>query len=80
MAIDLENKILTKKRFSSQVEYTMLDKRIGAMEAVLHICEENQLDPADVGKLITDQLKAKIEAEARSVNMLPRVGTLPGME
>lgn len=80
MAIDLENKVLTKKRFSQKVEYTMLDKRVGAMEAALLVCEENQLDPSEVGKLFTDQLKARIEAEARSVNMLPRRSTLPGME
>ena len=58
----------------------MLDKRIGATEAVLHICEENQLDPGEVARLLTDQIKSKIEAEARSANMLPRMSALPGQE
>lgn len=76
----IETKILNKKRFSELVEYRIIEKRIGAMEAVLMVCEDSQIDPADVNKLLSDSIKQKIEAEARALNMLERVGTIPGLE
>lgn len=77
MVDGLESKILNKKRFSELVEYKIIEKRIGAMEAVLIVCEDNNIDPLDVSKLLSESLKQKIEAEARSLNLLPRTSTLP---
>ena len=80
--VDLESKILNKKRFSELVEYRIIEKRIGAMEAVLMVCEDNQIDPLDVKKLLSDSIQQKIEAEARKLNLLDgdRASTLPGLD
>lgn len=80
MSIELENKILNKKKFSELVEYTIIAHRCTATDAVLYVCEDNLLDPSDVKKLLSDSIIQKIEAEARKVNLLPRCSTLPGME
>jgi hypothetical protein len=47
------------------------------MEAILDICEENDLEPEDISKYISGIIKDKLEAEARSLNFLPRLNTLP---
>jgi hypothetical protein len=46
------------------------------MEAVLHYCEEKQIDPLDIGKLISPVIKSKIEAEAMTRNLLPKSNSL----
>ena len=63
--------ILTKQSLTILVERLVAKERMSYMEAVLHICEERQIDPLDIGKLISPGIKAKIEAEAKSSNLLP---------
>ena len=66
----LEN-ILTKQTLTTLVERLVAREHMSYMEAVLHVCEERQIDPLDIGKLISPSIKAKIEAEAMASNMLP---------
>jgi hypothetical protein len=47
------------------------------MEAVLHYCEKEGIDPATIKSLISKGLKEKIEANARDLNFLPRCAQLP---
>ena len=47
------------------------------MDAVLHFCDENKIDPAEVGKLISKPLKEKITLEAQELNLLAKTGKLP---
>jgi hypothetical protein len=47
------------------------------MDAILDYCEKNSMEPDTIGPLISKPLKEKIEAEARKLNFLPRVATLP---
>ena len=46
------------------------------MDAILHLCEENDIDPEDVRKFISPIIKDKLEAEAMSLNYLPKQNTL----
>jgi hypothetical protein len=46
------------------------------MEAVLHYCEENYLEPQDVASLINKSLKDKIEMNFRDLNYLPKQAQL----
>jgi hypothetical protein len=68
--------ILTKQIMTQLVEKLVSEERMSYMEAVLHICEERQIDPLDIGKLIGPTIKAKIEAEAMSANLLPKSNML----
>jgi len=70
--VDLDNKIITKKRFSEAVEHMVLRTKIPFMEAVLEVCEKNQLDPGDVKRLLTDSILNKIEAEAVKNRLIPK--------
>jgi hypothetical protein len=71
----LEN-ILTKSTFTQLVEDLVLNKKMGYIEAVLFLCDERQIDPADIGKVISPSIKSKIEAEAMSHNLLPKSNSL----
>ena len=67
---------LTRSKFTKIVEETVLDKALSYMDAVLYICEKNSIDPEDVKKVISPIIKGKIEAEAMSLNFLPKQNTL----
>jgi hypothetical protein len=54
----------------------VIDEKMTYMEAVLHYCEEKQIDPLDIGKLISPVIKSKIEAEAMTRNLLPKSNSL----
>jgi len=68
---------LTKTKFSKMVEEVVYIKRISYMDAVIHICEENEFEIEDMRKYISNVIKEKIEAEAMRLNFLPRQNTLP---
>ena len=43
----------------------------------MHACDNTNIDPEDVGKFISTIVKDKVEAEARRLNYLPQLNTLP---
>jgi len=47
------------------------------MDAILDYCEKNQMEPDTIAPLISKPLKEKLEADARELNFLPKVATLP---
>lgn len=63
---------LTKSEFTRIVEKEVSEKKIGYMEAVLLICEENDIDPQDSKKFISAPIREKIECEAMNLNLLPK--------
>jgi hypothetical protein len=46
------------------------------MEAVLLLCEKNDIEPEDVNKFISPIIKGKLEAEAMKLNFLPKTNSL----
>ena len=46
------------------------------MDAILHLCEKNDIEPEDVNKFISPIIKGKLEAEAMKLNFLPRTNSL----
>lgn len=68
--------ILTKQSLATIIEKLVIDEKMTYMEAVLHYCEEKQIDPLDIGKLISPVIKSKIEAEAMTRNLLPKTNSL----
>jgi len=68
---------MTKAKFSKLVDSVVISKRLSYMDAVLHLCEEYQIDPSDVKRYISSVVKTKIEAEAMSLNFIPKKNELP---
>ena len=52
-------------------------KQLSYIDAVVHLCDNVNIDPEDVSKFISSILKDKIEAEARRLNYLPKQNELP---
>jgi len=68
----IEQKFLTKSKFSKLIEHTVIAKRISYMDAIVWLCEEHSIEIEDVRKFISPIIKDKLEAEARKLNFLPR--------
>jgi len=47
------------------------------MDAVIHLCEESEVELEEVRKFISPVIKNKLEAEAMNLNFLPRGNQLP---
>ena len=63
--------VLTKKKFTRTIgDYMSGHPRSTYIDAVLAICEKQGIDPSDIKKLISQQIKDKIEAEAVSSNLV----------
>jgi hypothetical protein len=72
----IENNFLTKNKFTKLIESTVSELSIPYMEAILHVCEKNDIEPEDVRKFISPIIKGKVEAEAMQLNFLPKLNTL----
>lgn len=69
--------MMTKSRFTKMVEDWVREKQQPYLDAVVAICENNNMDVEDCKKYVSPVIKNKIEAEAMSLNYLPRQNTLP---
>jgi len=67
----------TSKTFTLTIENIVKEKSITHMDAVLWYCEQEGLEPDELGTLISKGLKEKIEANARELNFLPKQAQLP---
>ena len=72
-----QEKFLTKARFTTLVENVVKEHKSSYMDAIIHVCEDVDLDLEDVKKDIAPIIKDKLEAEAMRLNFLPRQNTLP---
>jgi hypothetical protein len=68
----IEEQFLTKSKFTKLIEGTVADMKIPYMDAILHVCEKNNIEPEDVKKFISPIIKNKLEAEAMDLNFLPK--------
>jgi hypothetical protein len=62
--------ILTKKKFTNSVEELVIQKKLSYIDAIVHFCQENHLEPDSVKGLVTPPLKEKIRAEAINLRFL----------
>ena len=44
----IEQQFLTKTKFAKLIEETVKDLKIPYMEAIIHVCEKNNIEPEDV--------------------------------
>ena len=66
----IEQKIMTRKRFSAAVEHLVANNNMSYIDAASYIIEERAMDYKNMKKLLTDSLKQKIEEEAASLNLI----------
>tara|TARA_B100000508_G_scaffold138079_1_gene133557 strand:- start:283 stop:495 length:213 start_codon:yes stop_codon:yes gene_type:complete len=69
---------MNAKQFSLKIEEIKRNNGdMSYMDAILHYCDENKIDPAEVGKYISKSLKEKITIEAQGLNLIEKGGKLP---
>tara|TARA_Y100001938_G_scaffold59863_1_gene83535 strand:+ start:453 stop:638 length:186 start_codon:yes stop_codon:yes gene_type:complete len=59
------------------IEEMVQEKKLTYMDACLHYCEENNVEPESLGRLVNKSLKQKIQVEAEGLHFLPKTSTLP---
>ena len=66
----IDQKIMTRKRFSTAVEHLVSNNKMSYIDAAAYIIEKRGMDYKNMKKLLTDSLKQKIEEEAASLNLI----------
>jgi hypothetical protein len=75
--MSIEDKFLNKQKFSMLIEETVLKDKISYMDAIIEVCERNNIELEEVKKYVSPSIKDKLEAEARQLNYLPKLNSLP---
>jgi hypothetical protein len=68
--------VITPPELATKVYTLVQEEHLSYVEAIIHICDELDIDPTDMGKLVTGSLKDKVEAEAQRNNILPKPNSL----
>ena len=69
----LENKFFCPSRFAQEIEsLVQTNADMNYIEAIIHFCEQNNIDVESVPKLISKPLKEIIKYEAMELNFLKR--------
>jgi hypothetical protein len=68
--------VLTKTGLTEQAEHLVRTEGMQYCEAIIHICNLNQIEPEDIASLVTGALKDKLHAEAQRNNFLPKSNSL----
>ena len=69
----LESKFFCPSRFAQEIEtLVQVNPEMNYIDAIVHFCEQNNLDLESVPKLISKPLKEKIKYEAMELNFLKK--------
>jgi len=69
--MQLDGLMLTKNTFSKMIEETVKEKNLSYIDAIVHLCEKNNIELEDTKKYISNVIKNKIEVEAQKLNFIP---------
>lgn len=72
----LEDQFLTKSKFTKLIESTVVELKIPYMDAIIKVCETNEIEIDDIKKFISPVIKDKLEAEAMDLNFLPKKNSI----
>ena len=59
------------------IENLVQQTKMTYIDAVMHYCEENKLEPDTAGKMIGGKLKQNIQEEAEDLHLIQRTSKLP---
>jgi hypothetical protein len=69
----LESKFFCPSRFAQEIEnLVQVNIEMNYIDAIIHFCEQNNIDLESVPKLISKPLKEKIKYEAMELNFLKK--------
>lgn len=68
---------LNSAEFCKQVEWWVEQEGLSYMDAILHVCEKNELDLDEIGPLVNTRIQEFVRREASELRMIPAVASLP---
>ena len=66
---------ITKEQLRFEVEKLVYGDGMTYTESIIEICEQKEIDPEDMAKLVKGPLKNKLEVEAMDRNIIKRTTT-----
>ena len=67
----------TSAEFYTKIVKLVEDTKLSYMDAVMHYCDLNNMEPETAAQLVNTKLKAQIREEAEVLNFLPKTAKLP---
>ena len=64
-------------RFMANIEELVQRTKMTYIDAVVHYCEENKLEPETTGQMVGGKLKQHIQEEAEGLNLIQKSSKLP---
>ena len=61
---------MNSKSFSIEIEACVRKEKISYMDAIIHLCDQKDLDPGKVNSFINKQIKEKLKVEAINLKLL----------
>ena len=72
-------KILSPQDFTITIEHIKRSKNMTYMDAISYYCEQNNIEPETIGKLVQGALKQKVREEAENLHFMPKSTRIPGL-
>jgi len=73
MGIKMNNSMI----FMENIENLVQKTNMTYIDAVMHYCDENKLEPETAGKMIGGKLKQNIQDEAEDLHLIQKTSKLP---
>ena len=67
----------TSAEFFTKIQAIVQETRLSYMDAILHYCDMNNMEPETVAQLVNTKLKPQIREEAEELNFFPKTAKLP---
>ena len=71
-----EDNFLTRKKFTAMVLESVQKDNHSYIDAIVHLCEKNNIEIEDIKKYISPAIKDHLEAEGKDLHLLPKGNTL----
>ena len=69
----LKDKFFCPARFAQEIEsLVQINKEMNYIDAIVHFCDQNNIDVESVPKLISKPLKEKIKCDAQELNFMKK--------
>ena len=72
----IEEQFLTKSKFTKLIENVVAESKMPYIDAIIKVCETNDIELEDIRKFISPVIKDKLEAEAMGLNFLPKKNSI----
>lgn len=66
----IESKFLTPQKFSMEIEKIVVAEGFNYIDAIVHYCNENNIEVESVSKLISKPLKERLKWDATRLNFM----------